>query len=147
MLFILCPLFIQELTSDTGYKIYRIENKLYPDIDIRLYDKKGNGCENLIQVEKQGVTTIKIPYLESGKKVYLEIHHKEFGRLYYEELYKKEYTSHASSGAEVKQTNVFIVHGHDEGALNELDNILTKEFHLNAIVLSQMASRGIYTYR
>jgi predicted nucleotide-binding protein len=145
MLFILCPLFIQELTSDTGYKIYRIQNKLYPDLDIRLYDTKGNGWENLIQVEKQGVTTIKIPYLKSGKKVYLEIHHKEFGRLYYEELYKKEYTSYASSGAEVKQTNVFIVHGHDEFALYELDNILTKEFHLNAIVLSQMASRGSST--
>lgn len=42
----------------------------------------------------------------------------------------------------MEQKKVFIVHGHDTPALFELDNLLTKDFHLNTIVLSQMPSRG-----
>lgn len=62
MLFILFPLFIKELKSELN-RIYKIDNQLYDDLDIRLYDdEKGNGLENLIQVEKKGVITIKIPY-------------------------------------------------------------------------------------
>ena len=89
MILIVFPLFIKELSLDQNYKIYEIDDNLYKDIHVSLYDDDGNNFEDLIQVEPLDSTLIKIPFIESKKKINFEVFHNKFADLITKELQNK----------------------------------------------------------
>ena len=89
-LYIIFPLFIKKLYPNNSYlKEYVIDNNLFNDIEIRLYNDKEN-FRNFIETEKTNNSTIiKIPLNLEKKNITFILYHLKFGAILTLELNNK----------------------------------------------------------
>lgn len=85
-LYIIFPFFIKKLSSRDNYFEYVIDNDLFNDIKIRLYNDKIN-LINYIKLQRNNNSTIiKIPLFLEERNITFELYHHKFGEIIKEKL-------------------------------------------------------------